>query len=610
MIALVIAVGAFALALWTPLRVALVVLISALLLVPSGLVPPHSPSSVLSVQRLVAAALIMNVLLRIRRGEVSGRVFEVTPVHAMFLAFLGVAFVLGVSLAQPNVTATTSSHIWANYLGEFVIFIAALATFRAIGDTTFAVSAIASVFLVSAGIGIIEHITGSSYERLLFRGTPEFRNVAALGHRGGEVRIRVASDFALSYAWVATALVPVFVVAAVARLRRWLPVAVGLSAVLIAIYWTHSRSVFAALVIGLLVLAIVGRSLRVVALNLTTIAVMAAAYFASASIVHNLSAGIAQGSIDVRLQRIAPITASVATHAFGGLGFGGVSNLGFQAVDSSYLLLYGDVGVIGLTMFALLYATAVVMVGRGVLATDPRQRLIAAAITVGVVTMIVAGFVYDTESQLFDQYVLWLLVALGIVVAERSMGQPRWLSRPTVPRLAAVASAFGVGLIVYFATPTHVGQTFVFSTLSRFQETVEDPPNTGTALINSVCGVTSVGSFSGHGVELSCQDTNAGLAPQALLAGQVRGGPGQGELHIQAPDARRAFTTVQAIERTVHAAPHLQQVAFHRVGAFSKGRPTVQRTAPVWLPMIAGVAVLLLPRRRRRQSTNLPSARR
>ena len=57
------------------------------------------------------------------------------------------------------------------------------------------------------------------------------------------------------------------------------------------------------------------------------------------------------------------------------------------------------------------------------------------------------------------------------------------------------------------------------------------------ALINSVCGVTSVGSFSGHGVELSCQDTNAGLAPQALLAGQVRGGPGQGELHIQAPDA-------------------------------------------------------------------------
>src|SRR5204862_468580 len=162
-------------------------------------------------------------------------------------------------------------------------------------------------------------------------------------------------------------------------------------------------------------------------------------------IVHNLSAGIAQGSIDVRIQRIAPITASVATHAFGGLGFGGVSNLGFQAVDSSYLLLYGDVGVIGLTMFALLYATAVVMVGRG---------------------------------------------------------------------------------------------------------------------------VTSVGSFSGHGVELSCQDTNAGLAPQALLAGEVRGGPGQGELHIQAPDARRAFTTVQAIERTVHAAPHLQQVAFHRVGAF------------------------------------------
>src|SRR5438270_3134028 len=113
MIALLLALFAFVLTLWAPIRVALVVLIGTLLLVPSGLVPPGIPSSVLTIQRLTALALLINLAFRIRRGEISSRVFAVTPVHAMFLAFLGVTFVTGVALAQPSVTVTTTSHIWS-----------------------------------------------------------------------------------------------------------------------------------------------------------------------------------------------------------------------------------------------------------------------------------------------------------------------------------------------------------------------------------------------------------------------------------------------------------------------------------------------------------------
>ncbi|MFL6238325.1 MAG: O-antigen ligase family protein [Actinomycetes bacterium] len=600
MIAVAIAICAFGLAFWGSLRIALAVLIGTLLLVPSDMIPPGAPSSVLTVQRLTAIALLLNLGLRVYRREIPRNVFSITPVHAVFLVFLAASFLLGVSLAQPDVNATAAIHIWFNYAGEFGIFIVALAGIRAVKDTEFVVATIAVVLLITAGIGIIEHLTGSSYERLLHR-------APILGTRGGEVRIRVASNFALSYAWVASALVPLFVVAALTRLHRWLWAAMGLAVVMAAIYWTHSRSVFLDLIVVLLALAVIGWNARVSLFSILAVAIMAGVYFASATVVHNLSAGIAQGSIDVRFQRIPSITAVVASHAFGGLGFGGVADLGFQAVDSTYLWLYGDIGVIGLTLFVLLYFTAIATAARGILAADPRQRVLAAAVTVGIATVFVAGFVYDTGSQLFDQHMLWVLVALGAVIAEQSVGEPRWFSAPSWGRLAVLFGSISVGAFVYATAPTSISQTVVFSTLPTYLENASDPANIGQILVNSVCAVAKSDSVSGTGVHISCEDPNAGLAPQAVAAGVARGGPGQGELQVHAPTRKKERATLLTIAQAVDRAPHMRQVTFHPASEMTSGRPTLQRTAPVWIPMVALVALVLLPRRRARQGANLPS---
>src|SRR3954469_910444 len=286
-----VAVALFVIALRSRLRYALVALLTSILLVPGSLVVPLSPTSILTVQRVTAIALAVNIARRIRRGELSARVFAVTPVHAIFLAMLAVSFVLGVAYAQPNVSVTDSSHIWANYFGEFVVFIIVLAAIRAIADPMFVARALAVLLLVSAGIAMIEHFTGGSYGNLFYRHAGAGHTGAAnvLQERGGEVRVRVASDFSLAYAWLAASLVPLFLVAALGRVRRWWVVGAGLFVVLLAIYWTHSRSMAFALVGCLIALAVLGRTGRVARYSLITVGLMAIAFLASPSVSDTLS---------------------------------------------------------------------------------------------------------------------------------------------------------------------------------------------------------------------------------------------------------------------------------------------------------------------------------
>jgi hypothetical protein len=602
MLGLLVAVVFFIIALRRSLRAGLAVVIASILLVPNTLVVPLSPTSIITVQRLTAIALLINILMRIRRRGLSPRIFAMTPVHAVFVLMLAVAFAVGVVLAQPTVSVTDSSHIWANYLGEFVVFVIVLAAIRAIGDTTFVVRALAVVLLITAFIAIIEHLTGGSYAQLFFRRSGQSQTGPAnvLQQRGGLVRARVASGYSLDYAWVAASLVPVFLVAALGRVRRWWVVGAGLFVVLLAIYWTRSRSMAIAIVICLLALAVIGRSRRVAQYSITTLVLMAGVYLASSSVSHTLSAAAGLGSIDVRFARIPSIAAFVAPHAFGGLGFTGVADLGFQAVDSSYILLYGDIGVIGLTMFLLLYATGAITSARGVLAQDTRQRLIAAAATLGVLTLIGAGFTYDSTTQLDAQYLLWVLAALGIVVAEQTVGAPRWFAVPSFTRIAAVVTATAVGFFIYVAAPTHYATTFTFTTLSPATEFQSDPADIGSTLIKSVCNIAASDEFHQNGVSMTCQDPNAGLAPLAVLHGNTIGGPGQGELRVQAHDPEAGLTALTDFTRAVHSVRELGQVRLHVITPLKSGRPTPLRTAPVWLPMIVGMAALMFPRRRRK----------
>jgi hypothetical protein len=603
-----LAVIFFVIAARSTLRRGLTVLLASILLVPNSLYLPGS--SILTVQRTTAVALLINLIVRIRRREISKDVFAVTPVHAMFMVMLAVTFVVGVVLAQPTVSVTDSSHIWANYFGEFVVFIIVLATIRAINDTMFVARMLAVVLLITAGFAAIEHATGNSYARFFFRGSTQDLSgpASVLEHRGSQVRVRVASNYSIDYAWVVASLVPLFLVAALSRFRRWYVVGAGLFMVLLAVYWTRSRSMAIPLVVGMLVLAVLGRTRRVVIASLITVVVMAVTVLSVANVASALSASADVGSIQVRFSRIPAIAAVAAQHAWSGLGFTGVADLGFQAVDSSYLLLYGDIGVLGLTVVGLLYITGVAVAARAIRTQDPRERLIGTAAMLGALALVGAGFAYDSTTQLDDQYLLWTLVALGIVAAERSVGAPRWLAMPSPLRVGAVALSCAVGFLISVAAPSHVAATFTFSTLPPQTELQSDPVMTGRILIRSVCNLADAPNFDRDGVSMSCEDPNDGLSPRAIEAGQTAGGPGQGELRIQARDMQTGLAVLTDFSRAVRSVRQLHGVQLHMTTPTRHGRPTPWRTAPLWLPLIVGMAAVLLPRRRRRdQPVNFPS---
>ena len=583
------------------IRVSLVTAVATVLFIPSLLVVPGAGTSIVTVQRVAMVALLLNLVRRVHNRELPARIFAITPIHAAFLLFLAVSFVVGVGLAQPLVSVTDASHVWANFLDEFAFFITALAAIRAIGDIGFIIRSLAALVVTSALIAVGEHFTRLGWARVFFEfaGQPAGTASGPLQARGDEVRVRVASGFSLAYAWLIASLVPLFLVAAVRRFRLWWLVFPGFALIVVAVYWTHSRSAAAPLLVTVAALAVIARDRRLTPISAGAAVVMLGAYFLSTTIAASLSASADQGSVDVRFQRIPSITAEVASHALTGLGFTGVADLGFKAVDSAYLLVYGDIGVLGLTMLALLYATVLAVVGRGLFASDPDQRMVAGACLLGVGTLIGAGFAFDAITQLDDQRILYLLAALGAVVAEQSVGEPRWLAVPTPSRVAAVAIALGGGLLVNIAAPTHVGQTYTFTTLSPFTQASSAPDHTGRTLINTVCNTVAIGQFASGQSELSCRDPNEGHAQELAVAG-----PGLGELRVQAPDSATARAILVDLVRVLRTMPRLKNFRLLPITRGSiTGKPTAARTAPVWLPMIVGFAVLMLPgepRRRRR----------
>jgi len=185
-----------------------------------------------------------------------------------------------------------------------------------------------------------------------------------------------------------------------------------------------------------------------------------------------------------------------------------------------------------------------------------------------------------------------------MVAAEQSLGPPRWLAVPSFTRVAAVGLATAVGFFIYVAAPTHVAATFTFTTLSPATEFQQDPADTGSILIRTVCNVAAADEFHQNDVSMTCQDPNAGLAPLAIFHGDTLGGPGQGTLRLQARDIDAARAELLDFTTALHSVRQLHDVRLHVVAPLKTGRPTPLRTAPVWLPLVVGLIVILLPRRR------------
>ena len=91
-------------------------------------------------------------------------------------------------------------------------------------------------------------------------------------------------------------------------------------------------------------------------------------------------------------------------------------------------------------------------VGRGALTQTRPLRVTAAALTAGVVTLIVAGGAFDSMALNGTADVLWVLVAVGTVVAERDQGA---VSLRAVPPLLPPIATLGAlaGIVALFAAP-------------------------------------------------------------------------------------------------------------------------------------------------------------
>jgi hypothetical protein len=318
-----------------------------------------------------------------------------------------------------------------------------------------------------------------------------------------------------------------------------------------------------------------------------------AAFVSAPELSHHFSSSIDQGSVDVRHQRIPIVLGAVADHPWTGLGLTGLRTLGLQGVDATYLLTYGVTGTIGLAALLGLLLVGFFGVARGAFAPLRESRLAAAGLTAGVLTLVAAGGAFDSMSLNGTADVLWVLVAIGIVLAERNLGPVTFRPTPSLlPPVVAFAALAGIGL--FFAAPTSYSRQVQFSTLPITQEAADyNPVEPGDTLINTVCGAARAQAQALPGVTLTCRDLFTA--------------PGLGELRVQAHSVHTVDDAITRVGDAIRRAG-VRSITPVPETPLTAGLPTAARTSPVWVPVLAvmllfawsGVATRVSRRRARR----------
>ncbi|MFN2536585.1 MAG: hypothetical protein ABR549_00355 [Mycobacteriales bacterium] len=563
-------------------RTALAVLVGTVVLVPGSLVPPGVPG-VLTVHRLVMLAAAAGVVWRCVRSELPWSVLRPPPLVLRFLLVAGALGVLGVGLLQSQTDPSVAARNWQALAVQVPFLMVWVVLIRACDDLVAAATSLVIATVLSGAIALTEAVTGTSYARLWFHAVPALLasdQAQVLATRGGHVRVRAAADFTLAFAWVTAAVVPLLLVLAVLRRRaRAGLLLIGLPLLVTAVVLTYSRTVVLPLLVVIVLLGVLLRDKGIRAAGGASLVAAVVALVISPGLAGQFTAAIDTGSIDVRIERLPVIGALAAGHPWTGLGFGGLASQGILATDSSYLLSYAEVGVLGLAAFV---AVLVAAVGESLLATlspAPTERLVALAAALGLVTLAAGTFTFDTFNAPAAAETFWLLAAFGLVAQRGLPGGRRLL--PVRLRLPAVLAAFLVGLALRMAAPTHVAQTWQFESLLPYPATVAAATYTGTELRTTFCTLV-----------------HAALAPAPVTCQATGDAPGQGILRLQA-DSTAALQAEQLRVLDVAARVHqLSRLQLMTRGPSVTGKPTGLSTAPGWLPVLVGVLLVPVPGRR------------
>jgi O-antigen ligase len=584
-----------------PPRWAFAVLVGVLLLVPAPLVLPYQGSSFVTMPAVAMAGLLVGLLWRGVTGRLPAGTLSWTPVHAPFVVFLVVCVVAGVAIASPIVSDVDASHVFVLYAEQFVIFILALSYLRMMCDTRFALSTIATLLLLVAVIGVIEHYTGSAYTRALF-----YKHVAAnnaggsqpLSLRSGHVRVRGAAQFSVEYAWVGAALLPCLLVV-VSRWRRWWRAAalalVGFT--VLALYFSYTRSMVPAALIAIVLTVAVARRRWLWAAVIAVVAVVAVVLVANPQLAHPYSLSTEAGSITSRTSRLVTVLGLIAPHPWHGLGLASLSALGFNSTDDSFLMIYAQLGILGLITLGGLFLATLVAIGHGLRAAAHVDRMAAMAALCGVGLIVAAGFAMDQMAAQQSTFVLWMLAALGVSVAERvAAARPEWQLANLAPwrTLGLAAEGAIAGALVFAFAPLHSAGEVYFQTMPTYFAATSPVSISATAdtLSDTACSLFA----AEHARQ---RQTGASLQCSTIAT------TGAGTLRVQAASDHAVLADELQVLYAVANRDGFHSLRVSAEGPITHNRDTVTETAPLWVPASGLELGLFLPvgpalRRRRR----------
>src|SRR6266568_401630 len=106
-----------------PVRWALCLVLAVVLLVPSGILVPHSPSAQITIPRLAAVGFGVAMAVRTRRGRLD-RAFRPGRMHFVLGVYLLGTFLIGVTMAGRQVSTRAALRDWWSVAAEVVFFAA------------------------------------------------------------------------------------------------------------------------------------------------------------------------------------------------------------------------------------------------------------------------------------------------------------------------------------------------------------------------------------------------------------------------------------------------------------------------------------------------------
>ena len=600
----VIAAAAVALVviiLFARLRIGFSIVVACAVLLP-GTLPIHNPVTPHALfTRVLLVVLALRLVFAIHAGVVSVSTLRWTTLHTAFVVFLGAVFLAGVVFADATVRPGAATTAALLLLDQFFFFAVMLACVRAIGDLRWVLGVVAVVLLMSAGIGIVEHVTERSWGHFIYgRSIPGITASNELTLRVTDVRVKAGAEYSLQFGWVTAMLLPALLAwLASARVgwRRWLPITVaGVGVVLLAEYWSFTRTSLAAFAVVALITAVAARNRRLLLFTGSSLAICVV-LFAFVTRLQQGFVGLPTGPIDVRSERLPLILQIGLYHPLRGIGLGGLTSIGVPNTDSTYLQLYGDAGIIGIVTGLALVITAGCCCLAGLRSTDRVDRLAAAVGVAGTLAMLAGGIAYDALRSLSSTRPFWLLIAIGVVATERVTGPLPALIRPRrAVAFGAVVAAGLIGVVAYALTPVHYAEQYQFQTVSTLRQVLPSNPETmGSTFADTVCIIAERVTDRHPGAQVDC-----------ATPGQA---PGVGTIRVQASSADGVRRVVVDIQNAIQTGA-LSGFSLTVRTPMRSGRDTALAWAPFWLPLSVLLAVFLLPirgkwpwRKREKQGT-------